>query len=188
MRDATSGGAVKKGFEMLRIIRYVGMIATSVLLMASTALAQSFCPDLDRVIKLAPSGFRSILDESSRGAIETGVTLPLPGASACWYDSATGAYWCMWNEAPLARVEDQVKQRAAFIGQCYRAQPTYEAPSGSNEIVAFVDLPNDVSIYINGVGETVALSIRKKDKVGHFDDRTGVSPLVGDRPARPAMR
>ena len=173
---------------MLRIIRYVGMTATSVLLMASTALAQSFCPDLDRVIKLAPSGFHSILDDASRGAIETGVTLRLPGASACWYGNSTGAYWCMWNEVPLARVESRVRQLARVVAQCYQAQPSYEAPSGSSEIVAFVDLPNDVSIYINGVGETVALSIRKKDKVGHFDDRTGVSPLVGDRPARPAMR
>ena len=76
---------------MLRIIRYVGMVATSILLMASTALAQSLCPDLDQVIKLAPSGFRSILDDASRGAIETGVTRRLPGASACWYDNSTGA-------------------------------------------------------------------------------------------------
>jgi hypothetical protein len=171
---------------MLRIIRHVGMIATAILLMASTALAQPFCPDLDRVVTLAPSGFRSILDEASRGAIETGVTLRLPGASACWYDNSTGAYWCMWNEVPLARVEDQVKQLASFVGQCYQVQPSYETPSGGNEIVAFVDVPNDVSIYINGVGETVAMSIRKKDTVGHFDNGTGISPLVGDQPAKPA--
>jgi len=172
---------------MLRIIRYVGMTATSVLLMASTALAQSFCPDLDRVIKLAPSGFHSILDDASRGAIETGVTLRLPGASACWYDNSTGAYWCMWNEVPLARVESRVRQLARVVAQCYQAQPSYEAPSGSSEIVAFVDLPNDVSIYINGVGETVAMSIRKKDKVGHFDNGAAVSPLVRDQPAKPAI-
>ena len=173
---------------MLRIIRYVGMTAISVLLMASTAPAQSFCPDLDRVIKLAPSGFHSILDDASRGAIETGVTLRLPGASACWYDNSTGAYWCMWNEVPLARVESRVRQLARVVAQCYQVQPSYEAPSGSNEIVAFVDLPNDVSIYINGVGETVAMSIREKNKVGYFGNGAGVSPLVRDQPAKPATR
>jgi hypothetical protein len=160
---------------MLRIIRYVGMVATSILLMASTALAQSFCPDLDQVIKLAPSGFRSILDAASRGAIETGVTLRLPGASACWYENSTGAYWCMWNEVPLARVESRVRQLAGVVGQCYQAQPRYEAPSGGDEIIAFVDVPNDVSIYINGVGVTVAMSIKKRDTVGHFDNGAGVS-------------
>ncbi len=175
MRDAISVGAAEKGFEMLRIIRYVGMIATSILLMASTALAQSFCPDLDRVIKLAPSGFRSILDDTNRGPIETGVTLRLPGASWCWYYNSTGAYWCVWNEVPLAQVESRVKQLASVVGQCYQAQPTYEAPSGGDETVAFVDVPNDVSIYINGVGETVAMSIKKRDAVERFDKGAGVS-------------
>jgi hypothetical protein len=137
------------------------MIATCILLMASTALAQSFCPDLDRVIKLAPSGFRSILDDGSKGVIETGVTLRLAGASACWYDNSTGAYWCMWNEVRLSQVENRVRQLASAVGQCYQAQPRYEAPSGGDEIVAFVDVPNDVSIYINGVGETVAMAIKK---------------------------
>jgi hypothetical protein len=160
---------------MLRIIRHVGMIATAILLMASTALAQPFCPDLDRVVTLAPSGFRSILDEASRGAIETGVTLRLAGASACWYDNSTGAYWCMWNEVPLHQVESRVRQLASVVGQCYQAQPTYEAPSGGDEIIAFVDVPNDVSIYINGVGETVAMSIKKRDTVGNFDNGAGVS-------------
>ena len=143
--------------------------------MASTALAQSFCPDLDQVIKLAPSGFRSILDDASRGPIETGVTLRLPGASACWYDNPTGAYWCMWNEVPLARVESRVRQLASVVGQCYQAQPRYEAPSGGDEIVAFVDVLNDVSIYINGVGETVAMSIKTRDAVGPFDNGAGIS-------------
>jgi hypothetical protein len=151
------------------------MIGTSILLMASTALAQSFCPDLDQVIKLAPSGFRSILDDASRGAIETAVTLRLPGASACWYDNSTGAYWCMWNEVPLAQVESRVRQLASVVGQCYQAQPTYEAPSGGDEIIAFVDVPNDVSIYINGVGVTVAMSIKKRDAVGPFDNGAGIS-------------
>jgi hypothetical protein len=160
---------------MLRIIRYVGMIATAILLMGSTALAQSFCPDLDQVIKLAPSGFRSILDDASRGAIVTGVTLRLRGASACWYDNLTGAYWCIWNEVPLEQGESRVKELASVVGQCYQAQPTYEAPSGGNETVAFVDVPNDVSIYINGVGETVAMSIKERDAVERFDKGAGVS-------------
>jgi hypothetical protein len=38
-----------------------------------------------------------------------------------------------------------------------------------------VDVPNDVSIYINGVGVTVAMSIKKRDAVGHFDNGAGVS-------------
>jgi|ERR1700730_11943446 hypothetical protein len=163
---------------MPRLVRYVGMTATSILLMASTALAQSFCPDLDRVITLAPSGFQSILDDASRGAIETGVTLHLPGASACWYDNSTGAYWCMWNEVSLDRVEDRVKQLASVVGQCYQVQPSYETPSGGNEVVAFVNVPDHVSIYVNGVGETVAMSIRKLD--GPFDSGAGVSPLLLD--------
>ena len=81
----------------------------------------------------------------------------------------------MWNEVRLARVESRVRQLASVIGQCYQAQPTYESPSGSNEIVAFVDVPNDVSIYLNGVGETVAMSIRQKGKVGYLDSGAGVS-------------
>jgi hypothetical protein len=160
---------------MLRIIRYAGMIATSILLMASTALAQSFCPDLDRVIKLAPSGFRSILDETGRGPIETGVTLRLPGASWCWYYNSTGAYWCVWNEVPPAQLESRVKQLASVVGQCYQVQPRYEAPSGGDEIVAFVDVPDNVSIYINGVGVTVAMSIKMKGKGGYLDSGADVS-------------
>jgi hypothetical protein len=156
------------------------MTATSILLMASTALAQSFCPDLDRVITLAPSGFQSILDDASRGAIETGVTLRLPGAAACWYDNSTGAYWCMWNEVSLDRVEDRVKQLASAVGHCYQVQPSYETPSGGHEVVAFVNVPDDVSIYVNGVGETVAMSIRKNG--GHVDTGAGVSPLLLDHP------
>ena len=35
-------------------------------------------------------------------------------------------------------------------------------------------VPNDVSIYINGVGETVAMSIRKRDAVGSLDSGAGV--------------
>ena len=40
---------------MMRRAWCVGVTATSVLLMASTALAQSFCSDLDPLVKLAPS-------------------------------------------------------------------------------------------------------------------------------------
>jgi hypothetical protein len=36
-------------------------------------------------------------------------------------------------------------------------------------------VPNDVSIYINGVGETVAMSIKERDAVERFDKGAGVS-------------
>lgn len=63
---------------MMRSAWCVGVTATSLLLMASTALAQSFCSDLDPLVKLAPSGFRSILDDANGGPIESGVTRICP--------------------------------------------------------------------------------------------------------------
>jgi len=78
---------------MMRSARCVGVTATFLLLMASTALAQSFCSDLDPLVKLAPSGFRSILDDANGGPIESGVTPTLPGASRCWYEKGAKAYW-----------------------------------------------------------------------------------------------
>ena len=143
---------------MMRRAWCVGVTATSVLLMASTALAQSFCSDLDPLVKLAPSGFRSILDDANGGPFEKRVTRTLPGASRCWYENGAEAYWCAWD-VPSAQVESHVKQLADAIGQCYHVQPDYETTSAGDEVVAFVDLPNSISVYINGVGGMVALAI-----------------------------
>ena len=136
---------------MMRSARCVGVTATFLLLMASTALAQSFCSDLDPLVKLAPSGFRSILDDANGGPIESGVTRTLPGASRCWYEKGAEAYWCAWD-VPAAQVGSQVNQLASGIGQCYHVQPDYEATLAGDGVVAFVDLPNSISVYINGVG------------------------------------
>jgi hypothetical protein len=65
---------------MMRIATYAGISVTSLLLMTSTSLAQSFCSDVDRVVKLAPSGFRAVLDDSDRDPIQKRVTQRLPGA------------------------------------------------------------------------------------------------------------
>ena len=143
---------------MMRRAWCVGVTATSLLLMASTALAQSFCSDLDPLVKLAPSGFRSILDDANGGPIERGVTRTLPGASRCWYENGAEAYWCAWD-VPSAQVESHVKQLGDAIGQCYHVQADYQRTSAGDEVIAFVDLPNAISVYINGVGGTVALSI-----------------------------
>lgn len=168
---------------MMQIAWYVGVTGTSLLLMASTALAQSFCSDLDGVIKLAPAGFRRILDDANRGAVETAVTRNLPGASACWYDNASGSYWCEWD-VPSAQVENQVKELASVIGQCYDAQPESETTPASGEAFAFINLPNSISIYINGVADIVALSIGAVDK-GRFDNSAGRSTGEGSQaPAR----
>jgi hypothetical protein len=155
---------------MMRSAWCVGVTATSLLLIASTALAQSFCSDLDPLVKLAPSGFRSILDDANGGPIERGVTRTLPGASRCWYENGSGAYWCAWD-VPSAQVGSQVKQLASEIGQCYHVQPDYETTPAGDGVVAFVDLPNAISVYINGAAETVALSIAGR----RFDEGSGRS-------------
>ena len=153
----------------------VGVTATSLLLMASTALAQSFCSDLDPLVKLAPSGFRSILDDADGGHFEKGVTRTLPGASRCWYENGAEAYWCAWD-VPSAQVESHVKQLGDAIGQCYHVQADYQRTSAGDEVIAFVDLPNAISVYINGVGGTVALSIGgRSTEGGSSRDHTVVS-------------
>ncbi len=164
---------------MSRIAWYLCVPATSLLLMASTALAQSFCLDLDGVIKLAPSGFATILDNVNRGAIETGVTRSLPGASRCWYENASRSYWCEWN-VPFPQMGSQVRQLASAVGECYQVQPDYEtirADNGratvSDPVFAFVDLPNSISVYINGVADTIAMSIQATDKARRSDNGSG---------------
>ncbi len=155
---------------MMRSAWCVAVTATSLLLMASTTLAQSFCSDLDPLVKLAPSGFRSILDDANGGPFERGVTRTLPGASRCWYENGAEAYWCVWD-VPSAQVGSQVKQLASEIGQCYHVQSDYETTTAGDEVIAFIDLPNSISVYINGVAETVALSIGGR----RFDEGSGRS-------------
>src|SRR5260370_16131004 len=151
--------------------------------MASTALADSFCSDLDPLVKLAPSGFRSILDDANGGPTERGVTRTLPGASRCWYENGAEAYWCAWD-VPSAQVESHVKQLANAIGQCYHVQPDYETSSAGDEVVAFVDLPNSISVYINGIGGMVALSIGgRSTEGGSSGDHTPVCPPEAPGPA-----
>jgi len=128
--------------------------AISLLVMASTTFGQAFCSDLDEVVKLASSRFRSIRDDASRGALTTTVTRSLPGASRCWYENVTGAYWCSWN-VPADQVQSRVKQLASAIGECYQVQADYDASLS----FAFVEVPNSASVYVNGINRTVSLSI-----------------------------
>jgi len=140
----------------------IGVAVTSLLVMASTSFAQSFCSDLDEVVKLASSGFRSIRDDANREALETIVTHGLPGASSCWYENVGGAYWCSWD-VPSPQVASQVKQLAIAIGGCYQVQAKYDASMQ----FAFVDLPDSISVYINGVAEMVTLSIGRDSTEGY---------------------
>ena len=169
---------------MMRSAWCIGVTATSLLLMASTSFAQSFCSDLDRVVKLAPSGFRAIRDDASRGTLETPVIQSLRGASRCWYENGSGAYWCAWD-VPSAQEESRVKQLATAIGGCYQVQPNYDASMR----FAFVDLPNSISVYINGVGEMVAISIGgRSTEGGSAGDRSPAGPALGpDNFATPSL-
>jgi hypothetical protein len=148
----------------------LGVTGAALLLMASSALAQSLCSDLYPLGELAPSGFRSILDDANGGVIETGVTRRLPSASRCWYENGSGAYWCAWD-VPSAQVGSYVKQLASTIGHCYQVQPDYETTPAGDEVVAFIDLPDSISIYINGISEVVALSVGGR----RFDNSSGRS-------------
>jgi len=132
----------------------VSVAATSLLVMASTVGAQEFCSDLDQVVTLASSGFQSIRDDARRGAVTTTVTRSLPGATRCWYENAAGDYWCAW-EVSFDQVQRGVKQLASAVGGCYEVQADYDASFS----LAFVDLPNSVPVYINGIGGMILLSI-----------------------------
>jgi hypothetical protein len=156
-----------------------GVASTSLLIMASTALAQEFCSDLDQVVKLAPSMFRSIRDNASRGALTTTVTRSLPGASRCWYENVAGDYWCSWN-VPFDQVQREVKQLATAIGECYQVQADYDA----SLTFAFVDLPS-VQVYINGAGGAVVLSIGGQDgfaKAAPFTPIPAGQPMSTEAP------
>jgi len=122
--------------------------------MASAAFAQDFCSDLDEVVKLARSQFRAIRDDTGRGALTTPVTRSLPGASWCWYNNVTGAYWCSWTVS-FDQVPSRVKQLASAVGECYQVRAVYDTSLS----FAFVDMPSSASVYVDGVGGMVFLSI-----------------------------
>jgi hypothetical protein len=151
------------GAMLVRAAWRVGTILVSLLFMTSHAVADSLCPDIDRVVQLAPSGFRSIVDEADRGVLTTAVTYRLPGASRCWLYNSERAYWCSWPVAS-EEVTRQVERLADAIGQCYQARPDYDSDYGDAEPIAFIDLPNSVSIYITGerYDSVVTISIGAK--------------------------
>ena len=154
----------------------VGVSVTSLLLMTSTSLAQPFCSDVDRVVKLAPSGFQTILDDADRDSVQRRVTQGLPGASMCWYQNGSRSYWCSWN-VPSSQTASQVRQLASAIGHCYHVEPDYETTSGDgttaarDEVFAIVDLPDSISIYINGVAGTVWMSVTATDALDEMARR-----------------
>ncbi len=165
---------------MMRMSTYagisVGVSVTFLLLMTSTSLAQPFCSDVDRVVKLAPSGFQTILDDADRDSVQRGVTQGLPGASMCWYQTGSRSYWCSWN-VPSSQTASQVRQLASAIGHCYHIEPDYETTSGDgtttarDEAFAIVDLPDSISIYINGVAGTVWMSVTATDALDEMARR-----------------
>lgn len=78
-------------------------------------------------------------------------------------------------------MESQVKQSASAIGQCYQVQPDYETIAPGDDAIAFVDLPNSVSIYINGAAGTVAMSIGANDMTRGFDNGSGGATGAGSQ-------
>lgn len=139
---------------------YAGMIAGLALCAVSDALAQSFCSDLDRVVRLARSRFLAIRDDTNRRELKTPVTRRLPGAAECWYHDASQSYWCAW-EVALAERRSRVERLAGDIGRCYRVEPAWD-DKYADETSAYLDLPDAVAIYVNGVGRTVEVSIASR--------------------------
>ena len=135
----------------------VAAAAASLVVMTHDAVAQSVCAGLDRLVPLARSRFWSIRDEANRSDLKTRVTQNLPGASECWYHDSSRSYWCTWRITPSER-KDAVRRLASTIGQCYGVRPAY-SDDDVDETIAFVDLPGSVSIYVNGAGETLTISI-----------------------------
>ncbi len=124
--------------------------------LGSVTASPSFCAELDRVVKLAPSRFRSIRGEAKSADIVTQVTQNLPGASECWYDNPLQSYWCSWNVATSERTA-RVQQLVSAVATCYQVRPEYDDDYDQEAIV--FDLPASTSIYINGVGDSVSVFI-----------------------------
>jgi hypothetical protein len=128
--------------------------------LGSVTASPSFCADLDRVVELAPSGFRSIRGEAMSADIATEVTRSLPGASECWYDNPLRSYWCSWTVGTSERTA-QVQQLVSAVATCYGVRPKYDDDYDQEAIV--FDLADSTSIYINGVGDSISLFIGADD-------------------------
>ena len=129
--------------------------------LGSVTTSESFCADLDRVVALAPSGFRSLRTQAESANIVTQVTEKLPGASQCWYDNSLRSYWCSWDVAASER-STRVQQLVSAVASCYQVQPEYD-DDYDRETIAFGTLPGSASIYINGVGDSVSMFIGGDD-------------------------
>jgi len=129
--------------------------------LGSVTTSASFFADLDCVVALAPSGFRSLRAEAESANIVTQVTEKLPGASQCWYDNSLRSYWCSWNVAAAER-SARVQQLVSAVASCYQVQPEYD-DDYDRETIAFGALPGSTSIYINGVGDSVSIFIGGDD-------------------------
>jgi hypothetical protein len=164
----------------MRIAWHIGAILISLLLMTSSVFADSFCSDIDRVVRLAPSGFRSIVDEANQGTLPTAVTQGLPGASRCWLHNSARAYWCSWQVAP-EQVKPLVEHLANAIGHCYQVRPDYDNDYGDAEPIAFIDLPNSVSIYISGERYSSAVTISIEAERSDFGPSPTHDGAVGTR-------
>src|SRR6266850_1492233 len=76
---------------------------------------------------------------------------------------------CAGRNVPSSQTASQVRQLASAIGHCYHVEPDYETTSGDgtttarDEVFAIVDLPDSISIYINGVAGTVWMSVTATD-------------------------
>src|SRR5260370_38178741 len=103
-----------------------GVIAALALYAGSDALAQSFCSDLDRVVRLARTRFWSIPDDTNRREPKTPVTQRLPGASECWYPDASQSYWGAGGGAPA-----EGRSRAARLAGRTRPWHPGRAPAGA---------------------------------------------------------
>src|SRR5260370_3319666 len=137
---------------------YAGVMAALALYAGSDALAQSFCSDLDRVVRLARTRFWSIRDDTNRREPKTPVTQRLPGASECWYHDASQSYWCAWEVAAAER-RSRVERLAGDIGRCYRVEPAWD-DKYADETSAYLDLPAAVALSLNGPGRPGEVSIR----------------------------
>src|SRR5260370_40929985 len=137
-----------------------GVIAALALYAGSDALAQSFCSDLDRVVRRARTRFWSIRDDRNRREPRTPVTQRLPGASECWYHDASQSYWCAWEVAAAER-RSRVERLAGDIGRGYRGEPAGD-DKYPDETSAYLDLPDAVAIYVNRAGRTVEGSIASR--------------------------
>src|SRR5260370_9748496 len=127
---------------------YAGVMAALALYAGSDALAQSFCSDLDRVVRLARTRFWSIRDATNRREPKTPVTQRLPGASEGWYHDASQSYWCAWEVAAAER-RSRVERLAGDLGRCYRVEAAWD-DNDAGQTSAYLGPPDAARIYVHG--------------------------------------